>query len=1690
MASLSSSYDGVASLYNNYAYSANSSLQSYSESINNVLDENLKYNNIASCKINFSNLGKLDFDFLKVSATPLNMKLFNKIAKVDQNMRKINDIFIQLIVNMNCCFLASKYNDVIRTPMQNITQDFCMALLSIAEQAAKSYVIFKTYMCIIKPVSGNPWLKTAGFDWMRAVYSFLYGFEAFFDWIMDGTIMNVINDPLETFIKKIQTCAPILDSDDPEFKVYLLAYQKMLLENQMTTITEYTSTQTITEDGKTVTQKGIENDPLIAKIISLKETYFKNDARLTILKSELETVYSSGSQNIILEAEYDKLMSAQVSILNQIKTSAVEFNRKYSDQATVNPREKQFLKDIDALQSQYFISQSEYSNVLLLKNKVSCNCLLTVLGVTFNTSEDYEIKTKSSFDKIVGRVLYKNKDAWKQAIEDLDAHKTVDKTGFLISQIGELDDLEFDQNEINNLKRLVEYGYSLNDSKFSFVVPDINTSTVQLSGITESVGQFDIDTNKYSIENTSGTYSFKMFSNRIMVDKDLFKSQVSGSKNNKSSDVIALNNKRTSLIKLISFEKTQYDLDARNAETELANAYNEIYSIYKIVAGNLAIYQFNNSGDVTKALDAKAKMNDMGTYFSPIRFIEFLIMWGQDVKVDIDNYKQKPLKTNTINVLNSYLDIQTVADSKWYIAKVKANIYKGAIKKLEMLIDYDHIAIALVSEKSDIPCGCDIICKIIQWLIDLVISAINGLIKALIARLVSSLMNETVAYIIKFILSKYQCYKDIMAIGDKLAKIKKRADLLKDQLMIEYNKAPSPMYCDAVYNNDLSSRLAVSEIPYKSFANDPTTEDVYQLPMTTFGSVDDSLIYNELNVSTDVIVGEQVKNAYIPTLYFNCSGDKNPYIELNTPSISNSVVYEMNIIFRIGEFINQAPVTSNIIDAQVINNSIILDDGSTLSIPNTLTIADDVTSALEQVNKKIEEIQRTDIYMTNSCKTTASYLDFCSLNDLIVSSIHFVNPDSTGVLESSDPKFGIYGTIEKKYVDSNGLKVYFPEHTNADTNGFYILTSGSEYYDYTIPKHADLVLPDTVETVTVERSFIDGTYNNSGVKIYARESVDEIQYMIIDDQHSIETYSDWTPKLVNGNFVYDITGERIGLVTVTRTIIHNAKKYFTKSFMEMLVRFTNKVNYVDVRILLDIVLDKSNITNEYKNDGYAGRYPYYILLGEVASSINIGPDGSVHYNISKDRLAVLSKEILKDNYLISQSLAEEIKKVSTTVESIETSQSSCLLTPEQQQAVVATTVTSESLSNAMNTMIQTINQAAPNITLESVLENPNIITGIDRSDVYTTVENSIMFLMLDSAHDIAVQIVNKKLVLHIPSSTVLNASKIVIDYTLEKNHLYNFTYSVQGRQIVLTLMDESKVKYSATVLNIYGYNLVPEYIGGMPRGALPTGMKTACTLEVLNVSYSNVGSADDYYKYTVLNTIPRTSVVTFDYSVVDVTNRIYNVSATTNVTSIDSNLVALLGVAKEKQKISGYGEVVSNGFFQVYQGMLDNFFCSSNLSNFSYTLALWFYVDKPKSKNERHIIINDDINDNSIYYNGVTNSLHIEFAGATKEIIQNIENKWYCIFIEKFNYEKKYRIILTSKDFNQRIEKVIETPIKFNLMSIGAEYIVGLNYTSLFEGYFGPVTVYIGPSTDSEKILTCGNQYLQIKGIESKLLEE
>ena len=57
------------------------------------------------------------------------------------------------------------------------------------------------------------------------------------------------------------------------------------------------------------------------------------------------------------------------------------------------------------------------------------------------------------------------------------------------------------------------------------------------------------------------------------------------------------------------------------------------------------------------------------------------------------------------------------------------------------------------------------------------------------------------------------------------------------------------------------------------------------------------------------------------------------------------------------------------------------DDGTTVTLPSSSITDESITAALAEVEKRLEEIQKTDLYIQSSCKTTSSYLEFCSLND-------------------------------------------------------------------------------------------------------------------------------------------------------------------------------------------------------------------------------------------------------------------------------------------------------------------------------------------------------------------------------------------------------------------------------------------------------------------------------------------------------------------------------------------------------------------------------------------------------------------------------------------------------------------------------------------------------------------------------------
>jgi len=1687
---MASQYDKIKQDYSTIPIDKNQKLQEYNDKTNEALNEATSNLGLPPCSINFGNLGNINFNFLDVKKSEISMRVFDKVETIDKDMRVLNNLFIQLITNFNCCSLGEKYNGNIRDPLHSVTEEVCTTLIKLAEQSANSYVVFKAYYCAIKPVPGNPWLKTAGYDFLKPIYSFLNGFEAFYDWVMDGTILNVLIDPLENIIKKIQSCTPIIGEDQPEYDIYLKESQDKI-NNALKSLDAY-----VNYDPQAL-NKHYEKEVSTSERIEFNNTKFNIQKEINSLevyyRMNLDTLafyyslYSemSGLNNTMTQEDEDKIKKIneeQIEYLKKIKVKVIELQKiNDKENSSAIPGDAKFdLKKIDDMMNDYYFGEDSLNKMIMLRNKVSCTCLLTILGVTFNPPEKVEISTQDDFDKLlVDRVLYKNKDAWKKLLDDIDKHNKIVFKELLIKNKSDVKNEPFDQNIINNLERVVAYGGSISDKDFFMVEPTINDKIINLNNVDYNTIIYDVIKDEKNIFNNTIINRSVLDKNKFKTvlleddEKQLFAPMVKGTET--IDQVVTINTNRNDLIRKLKKSKIEAEISLNKELDELRGIYNVIYNELLVKSNKLFIGETlgEKVTSTVSSFDSKAIISSLGTYFEPVRFILFL----QTKSDEIDGAEF---------AYASY--ISTYNDSKYYKLKFIVNAYEGAISKLEQLLKYDHICFDVIASNFDFACGCDILCKLIQWVVDIIVSAINALIKATISRLIQSIMNEKIAYIIKFILEKYQCFLDIKDIPIKLDTIKTRTQSLIETFEKDFESAPV-LVCDQLKQKDVSEILSQSEYPYELDIAIPNGVK-YVLPMKNFGDISESnIIENKVIVADGMSknISGQISNANIPTITYDCNDVHYPYIALSTPSLKDSNSYDMNLIFKIGNIIDNAIVTENIknIPTDVLDE-VKLDTGEVVNIPSLVSITN-LTETLKNIQSKVEELNNSKIFVENNCNTTESYLEFCSINNLNISELNFANHSSTGILETNQNT--IYGSLTSKIVEEDNFKCYFPEHVDADKNGEVSLLKGKTYFEYKFKAYEKIIKPDTITIETIQSTYKEVVEYDNVVEKVVSPGTDGIKYIQIDNQEITYDYKDW---------VKDVDSETMGTLTKTTTIKHNIKKYFIKPNMEFIGKFVNSVNYLNIRCIFNLELDAEG-EYDFSENYYTGRYPEYIVLGTFGSKSNLYSgvnNDELIISIPRDRLLLLSKNILKTNFMLAKSLSEEIKEQSVSNEVKKESETLCLIPDDQKQMLENIKLANNIISDDLNKLIDEADKITEASNYNIIIPESGILTNIPVELLKDVSKRSIMFLMLNEEKEIAIQIIDKKLQLHLPSNTYVKGADITIDHELVPGNVYNFTFSIQGNLITIKLLNESKEEFKATILNMFGYKLMPSYIGGLPQGFMPEGMHYACTLQIMNLVYSVKDKGYDFYKNSLLNTKPETSIVNFDYSIMDINNRIYNNTTTSNINitpsstnklSSANNVLFLLGLDKDKQKISGYGEVIKNDFFQVYKGMLDNFFCSNNLNGLSFTLSVWFYIDKKLSNLERHVIISDDINNNVVFYNSKTNQIVIKFGTVTK-YISNMNDEWNCIFIEKVNYEKKYRIILTSKNFNQRVEEIMETPINFNLMSIGSEFYPGLGYINLFEGLFGPITVYVEQSTDAEKLKTCANQYIQIKGLEKVLL--
>jgi len=178
------------------------------------------------CDINFD----LDFslelpDFLKRPYP--NLTLFKKVDEFSWEISKLNDTLIQIFHEMNCCGISDEYNKTVVPIFRylastedhkdcgdspSLPKDSCgpsggllKPILKAVEDITVIYTAIEPIFCFISPIPGNPWLPI-DFNWTMAIKPYLQSFQSFMDFIMSGTLFDIVIDPVKNLNRMLQNC--------------------------------------------------------------------------------------------------------------------------------------------------------------------------------------------------------------------------------------------------------------------------------------------------------------------------------------------------------------------------------------------------------------------------------------------------------------------------------------------------------------------------------------------------------------------------------------------------------------------------------------------------------------------------------------------------------------------------------------------------------------------------------------------------------------------------------------------------------------------------------------------------------------------------------------------------------------------------------------------------------------------------------------------------------------------------------------------------------------------------------------------------------------------------------------------------------------------------------------------------------------------------------------------------------------------------------------------------------------------------------------------------------------------------------------------------------------------------------------------------------------------------------------------
>ena len=1431
--------------------------------------------NIFKCALTLGDFEfDLDLDIFNFKHSSIDYILLEKIKYLRRLITNINNIFISLIQDLDCCTGDDRYNKTVVPIFKWLVEDsngLCGTLLRITKEINKIYIPLKRVLCIFRNIPGNPTVGFAGADYLKYIYPMVDGLEKVMNMLDNGRFLDIIIIPVKNFHDKLMACSNGQDSD------FYSGYPK-IADLLSTSIYDELTLTLIDELKKTQENEDVDGDNQAPKLPTPPNLEF---GKIAPKLSEF-----SGEDNF---TEFQKALYAyNVEYSEFVKPLERQYNQDYSNYLVDlrNYRNKKFHKTLslteDTFESNDFTT-SLMADEFKRKHRAICGCLGEIFRLDgFFTPKDIIIRNEKDLSKLIGEVKYIGVNADK-------------------------------------------YYYIENDKKKIKILNSHNLKDIRLEKLEttfEETLKFPIVENKY--------------------------------------------------LEKIAKLKTVEDVITQNAAWQ-----KEIDNLY-IKYRKLSSY-YDGVGDTFYEMylyEMQEARIELSKFRAGITFDELIASDSQKKLMELSEFPPASWVTSDKSLTPRFQKTFGNISYRDYINGIEeVKQLKIEIDKINDAIGRNHTVIKVVDD-SNIECGCNLLCMIIQYIIKLIMSVINTLINYIIKYISNAILNKELQWWIKFITSKVQCILDILNISKDLKEMERRFNNEMTAAKGTIRKAPeSLMNCsDNNYSvleelDMYDEKAKVSPDTIDGWEPSPYPEQPNKIDITP--KFDDTF---ELITDKVEFISTEWKNRTIPTMLMDCTIDYSAAV--NWVPKTNSWSIYLNIVPSYQQFNNSPSIILNgnveVTEEEIIQNTyheILFKILKTVNetedmffrIENHLNVFNFNTLAsnfevrdLNQERYKYgqDEYSLTDItkvwikYDYNGTVEWIKVFDKNQEEDLKTFSKNIrenIIENLEKLKETEVPENDVPSTTTNKICDTKNVQIKLFQPLYNDDTTFLYPGPITRAEDSITGEVTFMFTPRVAETPPGSGNFVPFTRNNNPFKI----------------------------TLVNGSGI-EFTAILLVDICVDNAIIEVSYDRDVDGVFE-----NGRYDYINFGAISNTqqwVLKEKDIINRLRG--------WLESIGAV-SPFMAGPLGN--FNIKEDRDEVIDNTIETIKYMDGFNQED----TSSSNENINNLPEGYL-----KDSIYKNIELNKIFQDGINEIEKLV------LEIEEVVDN-NIDLGIIENPMIK--QDSVLgipLIVLNEDENIILTIQDKKLkVINISNNFNLNLvlETPEIDYKEGENLFIEF--STNGFEHKISWINERKVKAEANVLSTSMLKLKPTQIGSYYKDGFKVELFCGKFEDIIftdsprtpeewfnnsntfrpngTIGFYDFSLFDGYHVYSVpeffkvekLNSLATVKGILYEskiYSREEIAIKIqegkYNELLATEVTIIGEKPITVGGNFIWKK---------NNYYKNVSFGYLDNFFCRDNLKGNPFTISFWLRqkdsITNDREESTKKYIFSDTHNGNFIW---------------------------------------------------------------------------------------------------------------------------